>query len=176
MSDFKVTTTIIEKVCIEYTPDQVDAAMAYCHTHGYFDSLAKITTRSISDQLDKLTITKELGKREELNPTEAIGKITHVDDFIDTSFSGHRYARWFFFLHRLAAVYAIDWEEFISQYLLFCTYQGTRWRVTGASRFGDIWLAKDFNRTMGYDKRVNLAECSEWSPTADTPTQAESEG
>jgi hypothetical protein len=48
---------------------------------------------------------------------------------------------------------------------LFCTYKDERYRVTGASRMGDIWLAKDFNRDVGYDLRVDLDECSGWTPT-----------
>jgi hypothetical protein len=91
----------------------------------------------------------------------------HVDDWIDTSFCKDEYPRWFFFLHRLAAVYQMDWRQWISQYKLFCTYQGIRYRCTGASRMGDIWLAEDHNRETGYDLRVSYTDCTDWAPTAD---------
>lgn len=96
---------------------------------------------------------------------------THVDDFADRFSMGDqteavKYARWFFFLHRLAAVYLSDWRPWISQYKLFCTYKGRRYRVTGASRMGDVWLAEDLNRETGYDHRVSLDDCTDWAPTA----------
>lgn len=90
----------------------------------------------------------------------------HVDDFIDEHPFEHNYARWFFLLHRLPAILKTDFHEWIKDYELYCTYEGERWRVTGASRLGDVWLAKDFERTKGYDKRVDLEECSNWSPQA----------
>lgn len=46
---------------------------------------------------------------------------------------------------------------------LFCQYKGKRYRCTGASRMGDVWLAEDFSRDSGYDLRVNVGECSDWS-------------
>lgn len=100
------------------------------------------------------------------SPTPDSGvKFVHVDEFTD-EFGGDpaiRYARWFFFLARLAAVYKGDWHPQISQYELYCKYQGKQYRVTGASRMGDIWLSEDFKRTVGYDHRVNVAECSSWT-------------
>jgi hypothetical protein len=50
----------------------------------------------------------------------------------------------------------------MAPYKLFCLYEGKWWRVTGASRMGDVWLTSDFQRDTGYDKRVFLEECSEW--------------
>ena len=46
---------------------------------------------------------------------------------------------------------------------LFCTYNGKRYRCIGASRMGDIWLTRDFNRDHGYDLRIDVDDCSEWS-------------
>lgn len=48
---------------------------------------------------------------------------------------------------------------------LFCTYRGTRYRCLGASRMGDVWLTEHFERVNGYDLRIDVAECSEWSKT-----------
>lgn len=87
----------------------------------------------------------------------------HVDDFIDTH-GGDPYARWMFLHFRLPAVLQIDFRPFIKDHKLFCTYQGKRYRVTGASRLGDVWLAADFKQDTGYDHRVDLEECSNWGP------------
>lgn len=87
----------------------------------------------------------------------------HVDDFIDTYFTQHCYARWFFSLHRLPAVLQADFKQWINQYKLFCSYEGTRYRVTGCSRMGDVWLSADFKREVGYELRVDVSHCSAWS-------------
>src|SRR5690606_35641309 len=49
---------------------------------------------------------------------------------------------------------------------LFCTFEGRRWRVVGASRMGDVWLTEDFDSEQ-YTRRVNLDDCSEWSDAPD---------
>ncbi len=98
------------------------------------------------------------------------GAIMHVDDFINN----HRepaYARFVLDYFRKSAVNHAAFRPFMEKHLLFCTYQDTvgggatrgRYRVTGASRLGDIWLSKDFKREVGYELRVNVAYCIEWS-------------
>lgn len=87
----------------------------------------------------------------------------HVDDFIDNYGNEEKYARWFFMLHRFPAINQSEFNEFISKYKLFCIYEGNKYRVTGCSRLGDVWLAKDFNRQCGYDLRVDVDKCSNWS-------------
>ena len=52
--------------------------------------------------------------------------------------------------------------KFMKDHKLFCTYKGKRYRVTGASRLGDIWLAKDFNEDTSYDERGDIRKCTEW--------------
>lgn len=86
----------------------------------------------------------------------------HVDDWVER-FDGDRYAQWCLFLFRLPAVMKMNFHDYIKDYKLYCTYKDVRYRVTGASRLGDVWLAKDMNRDMGYDHRVDVTECSEWS-------------
>jgi hypothetical protein len=89
----------------------------------------------------------------------------HVDEFIDSygSPKEYTYARWFFALHRFPAVLKIDFERWINKHKLFCTYREKRYRVTGCSRLGDVWLAKDFKREIGYDLRVDVKDCMEFS-------------
>jgi len=96
----------------------------------------------------------------------------HVDEFIEemegpaTPEMGNVvYARWFFLLARLPAFMQMQFEPWIQQYKLFCTFEGKRYRCTGASRMGDVWLAKDFERRQGYDLRVDLVKCTHWSGT-----------
>lgn len=89
----------------------------------------------------------------------------HVDNFIDGMESEHRYARWFFMLHRFPAVLQAEFHEWIEPYKLFCDYKKNRYRVTGCSRMGDIWLTKNFAQDTGYELRVDVEDCSNWSPT-----------
>jgi len=87
----------------------------------------------------------------------------HVDDFVNEYGNKERYARWFFFLHRLPAILKTEFSEWIGQYRLFCNYEDKRYRVTGASRMGDVWLTEDFKRDVGYELRVDLNKCKNWS-------------
>ena len=88
----------------------------------------------------------------------------HIDDFIDDRHSDD-YAAWIFTHFRLPANLRARFDKFMQDRKLFCTCDGTRYAVIGASHFGDIWLTADFNRDFGYDRRVAVALCSEWSPT-----------
>lgn len=87
----------------------------------------------------------------------------HVDEFIDGEFGKHKYARWVLNHFRLPAVLKNDFSEFMENNKLFCEYQGKRYRCTGASRLGDVWLAEDYNRVNGYDLRVDVENCTHWS-------------
>ena len=96
----------------------------------------------------------------------------HVDDFImrTSADKGATYARFVLTLFRLPALQLTMFQPWISQHKLFCTWKGERFRVTGASRLGDIWLTRDFNKDIGYDNdgRVDVADCSEWSDIGHT--------
>ena len=94
----------------------------------------------------------------------------HVDDFID-NYREPAYARFVLDYFRRSAVNLNAFWPFMQNHKLFCTYKDThgrgnaagRYRVTGASRLGDIWLSKDYGREIGYELRVNVADCHEWS-------------
>lgn len=89
----------------------------------------------------------------------------HIDDWIDRVLDikeDERYAMFFFTLHRFDASHQCIWTEWIEKYSLYCTWKGKRYRVTGCSRLGDVWLSKGFNRNTGYDHRVDVEECSDW--------------
>lgn len=87
----------------------------------------------------------------------------HVDDFIeslsldsskDRESETENYAKFFFMLHRLPAYMKNQWSDIISKYKLYCLYEGKSYRVTGASRMGDIWLTSDMKQEHGYELRV----------------------
>jgi hypothetical protein len=89
----------------------------------------------------------------------------HIDDFIINP-NTDDYAAWMFNYFRMPAISKIRFEKFMKDSKLFCTYAGKRYRVTGASRMGDVWLATDFKRDTGYDLRVDVEECTNWAPQA----------
>lgn len=91
--------------------------------------------------------------------------MTHIDDWITNPIhrnEGEKYAKFVLTYFRYPAWAKGDFRQWMGQFKLFCTYQGKRYRVTGASRMGDVWLAEDLNRESGYDLRVDVAECCEW--------------
>lgn len=92
--------------------------------------------------------------------------MTHIDEFIDQCVVSQeeslRYVAWFFTLHRLPAAEKMAFAAFIAPHKLFCDYEGVRYRVTGCSRMGDIWLRKNHKLDSGYDHRVDVDECSNW--------------
>ena len=96
----------------------------------------------------------------------------HVDDFINMPASHWvedkevRYATWILSKFRLCETLQAAWQEFYEGRQLYCTYKGKRFRVTGASRLGDIWLHSDFTVDCGYEHRVDVAECSAWGSTS----------
>lgn len=84
---------------------------------------------------------------------------THVDDFIDAH-DTDKYASWVLSLFRLPAILSHKFKDFIKEYKLYCTYEGKRYRVVGASRMGDIWLHSDMNHGEStqpyYEHRVMI--------------------
>lgn len=97
--------------------------------------------------------------------------MTHVDNFIDKmcfeSTEAEVYAQWVLNHARLPASLQSKFDKFMNSFPLFCTYEGKIYRVTGASRMGDVWLAKDFNRLNGYDLRVDVDKVTNWSNKPD---------
>jgi hypothetical protein len=93
-----------------------------------------------------------------------------VDDFIEDpryNTKDMKDARFFFLLRRLSATLQSDFADHIKMYKLLCWYEGEVYRVTGASRLGDIWLRKDQAQDTGYDKRVYVDECYDFKLSTD---------
>jgi len=91
----------------------------------------------------------------------------HIFDWIETQVMSRdanvRYACFVLHHKTLSAVTQMAYKPYIEQHLLFCTYEGLRYKVNVASRLGDIGLAKDLTRQHGYDIRVEVTKCSDWS-------------
>lgn len=95
-----------------------------------------------------------------------MAKPIHVDDFIfkhRSKSDEEKYAKFVLNYFRMPATLLSDFYPWMKQFKLFCSYNGERYQVTGASRLGDVWLASDPEQKTGYEKRVNINECSEWS-------------
>lgn len=90
----------------------------------------------------------------------------HIDDWIEQvamfGTDEEKRAAFFFHLKRLPAVMQMAFEPEIKQVRLFCTYCGNRYRVTGASRMGDVWITRDFRQERGYENRVDVEQCEDW--------------
>lgn len=96
---------------------------------------------------------------------EGIEEFLHVDDFIDDP-STDKYASFVLEMHRWPAAIYYKVHGFIEENELYCTYKDKRYKVGGCSTMGDVWLLEmDDPRKRGYNHRVNVALCSEWSKT-----------
>jgi hypothetical protein len=86
----------------------------------------------------------------------------HVDDFIDDD-DTHQYAAFVLDWMRTTAARQMRFGQFMSRFRLFCTHGGKRYRVTMASRLGDVGLSTDLAGDGGYSLRVAPDECADWS-------------
>lgn len=106
-----------------------------------------------------LTVLINTDETEERSPT-------HVDDFIAYGTSNdepeEKYARWVLDYFRGSAICKTDFNEFMKDNLLFCRHNCEKYRVTGASRLGDIWLTSNFEQDTGYELRVCVDTCIYW--------------
>ena len=86
--------------------------------------------------------------------------MTHIDDWLDDPNISEPLAKEFLEHCRRPA---IDKDmKWLAEHPLFCDYAGLRYRCIGASRMGDVWLTHHFERTHGYDLRVDVADCYNW--------------
>lgn len=106
-----------------------------------------------------------------MNITDAIDtkSHTHIDDWLDEypykrGTEQEDYAHFMFTYWRLPAVIKGLHYKIMQSYELYCTYKdGKRYRCIGCSRLGDIWLTSDFTRSSGYEFRIYIDECTNWS-------------
>lgn len=103
--------------------------------------------------------------------TIGVDKNWHVDDWLDVipAYFGEEkalnYVHFMLEHFRRPAVVKLAYDPYMRDAKLFVTYVGVRYRVTGASRLGDIYLQPDFNQEHGYTQRVplNFAKLTDWS-------------
>lgn len=84
----------------------------------------------------------------------------HVDDFIDDPSTDRYAASWFESFRRPE----IDKLRKPDKRKLFVNYGPSRYRVTGCSRMGDVWLHSNFNEDTRYEYRVDVDTCFGWGP------------
>ncbi len=93
--------------------------------------------------------------------------MTHIDDWLETAVCSYdeniQYAAFFLHHKRLSATAQNAFFKFLGDIKLFCIYEGKKMQCTGAYRLGDVWLTHDFERSNGYDLRVDVADCKDWS-------------
>jgi len=85
-----------------------------------------------------------------------------IDDYKNATTENVKYAKAFFELHRLPAMQKGTIEPILKQHKLFCIYKEKTYRVTGASRMGDIWLNENLEAEMGYDLRIDVDEVTKF--------------
>lgn len=74
--------------------------------------------------------------------------------------------RWWLFVNRVPAVDKLLCDEKGVTTSLYANFEGERWKVNMASRFGDVGLTKRFDTDMGYEKRgVYIEQLSNFSET-----------
>lgn len=131
------------------------------HKHGgWFSGLMMIPEDGFKDFVAAIS-----GSR------ETTGEPDHVDTFIRYGTGAkdepnEAYARWMLNHFRQPASVLFATEQFMKPHRLFCTHLTQRYRVTGASRMGDVWLTKNFDQDSGYQKRVLISSCYSWGPEA----------
>lgn len=92
----------------------------------------------------------------------------HIKDWIEERVYGkcpenEKYAVAFFFIKGMDAVSSFAVAPIMDQHKLFCMYEDERYRVTGCSTMGDVWINSNMNTDSGYTNRVSVEDCSEWS-------------
>lgn len=101
--------------------------------------------------------------------SEESKEFKHVDEFIDFGSmmieppENEDYARWVLNYFRHPAILKNAFKPFMKEHKLFCEYKNKKYRVIGASRLGDVWLTSNFEAENGYEHRICVDECSNWS-------------
>jgi len=84
--------------------------------------------------------------------------MTHVDDYLESEYADPVAKEFLEHARRPAIDQNRDW---LNSHMPTVTWRGRRYRCTGASRLGDVWL-RDFASSSYYDHRVDIDELSGW--------------
>lgn len=132
------------------------------------DKLGRVTSADLKNRSRILEIAREAITHLERSIEHA--ESNRIDAWLDrptmNASPGEVYARWWLEHARMPAWKQVIYKPVMAQHKLFCTWKGKRWRVTGASSMGDVWLVAHFGCETGYDQRVIVTECSDWSASA----------
>ncbi len=140
------------------------------HTQQLENELIDLHHAGTPPNMMEFGVTKETQEALMSAVSKALETQPHVDDWLDTPTypwkddDNINYAKFVLEFARMPAFKQQAYKQWIQQFELYCTYQNKRYRVTGASRLGDVWLQADFTRDHGYNLRVSLKDCNKWSP------------
>ena len=89
----------------------------------------------------------------------------HIYEWLDTEKTDENEKKVFEFLdfRTREEYWQMKNKHLAPKFDVFCIYENKKYKITGASRMGDVWLSKDFNRELGYDLRVDIDNCSTFS-------------
>jgi len=110
-------------------------------------------------------LTKSIDEVEDKEPTDVHAFIAYGSGF-DKQVPNEKYARWVLNHYTLSAMCKLDFNEFMEGNLLFGMYEGKKYRITGASRLGDVWLHSELDPAKAkafYEKRVCVDDISDWT-------------
>ena len=108
-------------------------------------------------------LVEVIGEEKEKEPTHVDKFIAYGSSYKSDAVENERYARYMLDHFRRSATQRWAFDEFYEGKKLFCKYEGKKYRVIGASRLGDVWLTSKFKSENGYEHRVTVDDCSEWS-------------
>lgn len=101
------------------------------------------------------------------DPIETAPEMLHVDDWV--RMPAKNPTEWavkaWLAIYRLRLDVRSYFDGITRMARITTTYEGKRWRLMGASRMGDVWLAEDPLQVNGYDRRVDVAKCTDWEVT-----------
>ena len=91
--------------------------------------------------------------------------MTHIYDWLETpsKTDSEAMVKKFLDFKTRSAFWQMKNKDKMPKVKCFCIFKGSKLKITGASRMGDVWLAKDFDRVNGYDYRVDIDNCTDFS-------------
>ena len=127
----------------------------------------KISVSTVSTHKRNLLCKLRTRSSEWLKKKVKVREMMHVDEWLDTPSDnrGENYAKFVLNYKRMPAWQQTAFAEWMKPFMLFCEYEGQTYRVTGASRMGDVWLTSNYYQESGYEKRVDIDKCSKWGKT-----------
>jgi hypothetical protein len=88
--------------------------------------------------------------------------MTHIYEWLDDNEENKEVEKlWKYLDFRTRSVsWQYDNKNLEPKYSCICDYKGKEYKITGASRLGDVWLHNDLRAEHGYVARVDIDDCS----------------